>query len=582
MANLRAMIRNLHRKDGYMKLSWLRMGVKSRLLATLCLVGLTTAGAVVRVLSTVEVLRTSKGEQHQLVDALSSLKDMEQAFAEANLLGMDIIVDHYEAPGKKVERRGEFGAFKAGIEKRRGLVVDSVSRVHDSVDAEETIASLMTMLSGVEKLMDAIDRGEKRQEVYAGFDSEIDGAKEKGFARIAAVRSDVDEKFKKSQAKMDELFDTVVRAVVWSLIATLLVVLLLATPIAISISRSLAKLQERLGQVSTSLDKGSETLATSSQKLAELSAQSAAAVQESVSSITEMNAMLSQTSRNAREAADLSRDGMEQSQDAVGVMGEMSASMKSISSASTRLSEIEKVIENIAAKTNVINDVVFKTQLLAVNASIEAARAGHHGKGFAVVANEVASLAALSGKASSEIKELLVSSASHVKGVVTDTASSVREGEKSCGKASEAFEAISKSLATICDKVEQISVATKEQEGGVAQTSAALSQMNQASTSTNTLAQGNAKLGSEIAQSASNLKLVDRGMTYLVSGGDPTTGSMRAGRNRKSPVDEILTGSDRNRDTHKDGLVRSVVGQADVPTKAPTEKDQSSELRKSA
>ncbi len=65
-----------------------------------------------------------------------------------------------------------------------------------------------------------------------------------------------------------------------------------------------------------------------------------------------------------------------------------------------------------------INSIVFKTQMLSFNASIEAARAGAQGKGFAVVAAEVGRLADLSGKAASEISELLQSSQDRVKNLV--------------------------------------------------------------------------------------------------------------------------------------------------------------------
>ncbi len=66
-------------------------------------------------------------------------------------------------------------------------------------------------------------------------------------------------------------------------------------------------------------------------------------------------------------------------------------------------------INEISAKTNVINDIVFQTRLLSFNASVEAARAGEHGKGFAVVAEEVGNLASMSGLAASEIEAMLKS-----------------------------------------------------------------------------------------------------------------------------------------------------------------------------
>ncbi|MHA0111674.1 methyl-accepting chemotaxis protein, partial [Klebsiella pneumoniae] len=75
--------------------------------------------------------------------------------------------------------------------------------------------------------------------------------------------------------------------------------------------------------------------------------------------------------------------------------------------ANSQLQSISNIIGEISAKTNIINDIVFKTQLLSFNASIEAARAGQHGRGFAVVAEEVGNLAQMSGNAAKEIRALL-------------------------------------------------------------------------------------------------------------------------------------------------------------------------------
>ena len=65
-----------------------------------------------------------------------------------------------------------------------------------------------------------------------------------------------------------------------------------------------------------------------------------------------------------------------------------------------------------------INEIVFKTQLLAVNASIEAARAGEQGKGFAVVADEVTKLASLSGAAAEQIDKLIGNSRKIIANIV--------------------------------------------------------------------------------------------------------------------------------------------------------------------
>ncbi|TWW09226.1 hypothetical protein E3A20_16410, partial [Planctomyces bekefii] len=270
--------------------------------------------------------------------------------------------------------------------------------------------------------------------------------------------------------------------------------------------------------IGTKVRESSSQLGSVAQSLAQASTEQASSIQQSVSAMTEVGAMLGQTARNVSTTADLSKIVLDQAQQGVRTMEEMSVSMQAISGSSNRLREIVRVIEDISLKTNVINDVVFKTQLLAVNASIEAARAGQHGKGFAVVANEVASLAAMSGNASNQIKELLRNSTTKVEDIISGTSGSITTGEKVSERTSVAFSQITQSISEVSQKMAEIDAATQEQEAGVSQTSIALTQMNQATTAANSMAQRNAAMSGDLRDQAKELGVIGDKLGGIVSG----------------------------------------------------------------
>ena len=520
--------------------SLLALGIKMKLFSIFVLiaVGMVWGGYEIR--KNLGELNTAKNDQKHAVAALNSLKEIEGYFADANLLAMDIIVDHMEDIKKKVARVGELEEMKKAIQNDSKIWGESLEVVGSGEKYVVLQASLDALLTTNESLVEAINRGETKPEVYAKFDEDIDGAKEKGVAFIVEMRTSLQNRFDSSQAAMESELATLSKMVLIVFTGCLAGLFFVGTPIILSMAKSISMLQQRLADITKSMQGTSTNLSSASQSLAESSTEAAAAIQESVSAMTEMSSMLAQTTRNAFETSELSTSVLDQAQNGVRVMEEMASSMNAISESSSRLKEIVTVIENIAAKTNVINDVVFKTQLLAVNASIEAARAGHHGKGFSVVANEVASLAALSGKASSEIRELLQNSSTRVTDIIEGTSNLIKGGETASARSSESFTQIVKSVSQIADKVEQITAASREQEAGVSQTSTALTQMNQATTSTNSMAQRNAKLGQEIASQASQLKKIDRAMCFIVSGSEqPNTAGVKPKR-FQSHVDRIL------------------------------------------
>ena len=196
------------------------------------------------------------------------------------------------------------------------------------------------------------------------------------------------------------------------------------------INRDLNTFVRSLANFTTENDQTSEALRSASQELSTSAGQQSAAVQQTVSSITEIRSMLGETENHIREVQMLTATMNEKTQDGSKIMNRMDSSMHAIEQANSQLVSFEEIIQSIRGKTRVINDIVFKTQLLSFNASIEAARAGQYGRGFAVVAEEVGKLAQLSGDASKEIDLLLGTSQDRVVRIVESVRERVSDGKE--------------------------------------------------------------------------------------------------------------------------------------------------------
>lgn len=246
----------------------------------------------------------------------------------------------------------------------------------------------------------------------------------------------------------------------------------------------------------------------SSGEIAEACSKQSSAVQETVSAMGEMSSMVFQTSEKAEHSGNIAKEvsnSADQSRETLDKMlqyvSKLVNAMQDIrkesslvqNSTSEHLNRTLSVIDEIADKTTVINDIVQKTQLLSFNASIEAARAGQHGRGFAVVAHEVGNLARMSGQASKAIDALIVNSKEQIANIIADTKKNVSKAQQTVDEgisiSTEANEITNQTrivlgeiisqIQEITHQVETVKEAAVEQRQGLEQISSSMNLIDQ-------------------------------------------------------------------------------------------------------
>lgn len=227
-----------------------------------------------------------------------------------------------------------------------------------------------------------------------------------------------------------------------------------------SLESILGALNQTMGQIAVSaghVADGSDQVSASAQTLAQGATEQASAVTEISTTISDISEGARQTSDAAAEAGSFVNQAGAQLGISIESVKELSESMEHISNDSKQISTIIATIENIA----------FQINILSLNASVEAARAGAAGKGFAVVADEISNLARKSDEAAKATKELIESSA------VT-----IKEGGRVMNRVSEALERTGELAGNVTTKMEQVVDAVEKQTVAMEQVATGVSQIS--------------------------------------------------------------------------------------------------------
>ena len=219
----------------------------------------------------------------------------------------------------------------------------------------------------------------------------------------------------------------------------------------------------RMATITAEVDRTSKEIAENSQAQSDASTGMAAAVEELTVSISMVASQAQDASLHTQASRDKADLGAEVILSTVSGIQTISESVRQ---ASTRIDALRNDSESISSVANIIKEIADQTNLLALNAAIEAARAGEQGRGFAVVADEVRKLAERTSKSTQEISSLLTQMQGSAKQAVDTMAAAVREvdaGVDNAQRAGNSINEIKAGSSTVVSAVEEITEAVREQ-----------------------------------------------------------------------------------------------------------------------
>ncbi|MCU7842134.1 MAG: methyl-accepting chemotaxis protein [Candidatus Thiodiazotropha sp. (ex Troendleina suluensis)] len=233
----------------------------------------------------------------------------------------------------------------------------------------------------------------------------------------------------------------------------------------------------KIQQTMTQVGDAGDQLSQSSTELAEITTddnrnieQQHLETQQVATAVTEMSSTVREIAQSAEGAATVAQDAGAEAESGVQIMRQTTDVINTLAgeveNAGNVINELEQESKNIGSVLDVIRGIAEQTNLLALNAAIEAARAGEQGRGFAVVADEVRTLASRTQASTQEIQEMierLQQGSNKAVGVMSKGSAAAKKTVETASVAADSLSKITQDIVTISDMNAQIASAAEEQ-----------------------------------------------------------------------------------------------------------------------
>jgi methyl-accepting chemotaxis protein len=361
--------------------------------------------------------------------------------------------------------------------------VREITRADENIKKVEEIANTAVTykeaISGLLKNWAVLQElGHKAEEIGNTFLKETVDLAEKGMNETLSVSH-------KTGKSLSMASKITIGGLIYGLIASILFAVFMIR----SITKPIHKMIRDISGASVEVRNASDQISRVSQSFAEGLSEQAAALEESSSAMEEIASFTRQNADNASEVNLLMKKTCQIIDKAEASMNELTRSMDNIAASGHKTVKIIKLIEGIS----------FQTNILSLNASIEAARSGDAGSGFAVVAAEVKNLAIQVKNAIQEVSQL-------IEKIIYE----IKEGSESVIRNSKAFEDVATDVADVGSLIEKISADSEEQAQKIAHVNKAVADIDK-------VVQNNAAGSEQTASSAEELRAQSEGLVGFVN-----------------------------------------------------------------
>ncbi|WP_077045010.1 methyl-accepting chemotaxis protein [Pseudomonas sp. KK4] len=288
------------------------------------------------------------------------------------------------------------------------------------------------------------------------------------------------------------------------------------------LQRAIQNMTQGLRELIGGISDGVTQIASAAEELSAVTEQTSAGVQSQkvetdqvATAMNEMTATVQEVARNAEEASEAAVAADQQAREGDKVVGEAIAQIErlalEVGNSTEAMGELKRESDKIGSVLDVIKSVAQQTNLLALNAAIEAARAGEAGRGFAVVADEVRSLAQRTQKSTEEIEELIVGLQNGTQQVATimDNSRSLTDSSvELTRRAGGSLESITRTVSAIQAMNQQIAAAAEQQSAVAEEINRSVLNVRDVSDQTSAASEETAASSVELARLGTHLQML--------------------------------------------------------------------------